>query len=375
MKYIANYDTTNFRDEYRSINLAASNVMEYMSYVFSSIEDVEIISPSRTLANRGFFKSRTIKLKNKISLKLPFTFGVQSKLGRMISIFWTQIWLLWILLFKCKRQELIVVYHSAAIMRILSIAKWLKNLCVILEIREIYSDINANVNKKTEQEYFKIADKYIFATQLLNDRINAQNKPYVIAPGIYQSKVNNSPTKWNDGKIHLVYAGNFRRAKGGAIASILIAKYLTPDYVIHILGSGDENSISEIKNLISIQNSKHKANVIFEGLLVGNEFDDFLQKCDIGLSTQDPSGTFNESSFPSKVLTYLGNGLEVISANISAVSTSPVGRYIHYYSKHEPESIAKAIMGIKELKKSMCVLNTLDDRLHEDIHKLLTDRK
>lgn len=375
MKYIANYDSPKFKDESRSINLAASNVMEYMSNVLSSIEDVEIISPSRTLAKSGLFKSRTVYLKNGISLKLPFTFGVNTKLGRMISILWTQIWLLWILLFKCKRQELIVVYHSAAIMHIVSIAKRLKDLRVILEIREIYSDINANINKKTEQEYFKIANKYIFATELLNDKINLCNKPYIIAPGIYQSKVNNSSTKWNDGKIHLVYAGNFRRAKGGAVASILIAEYLTSDYVIHILGSGDEKSISEIKNLINIQNSKHRANVIFEGLLVGDEFDAFLQKCDIGLSTQDPSGIFNESSFPSKVLTYLGNGLEVISANISAVSTSPVGGYIHFYSKHEPMSIANTIMGIKESKNTMCVLNDLDNKLHEDFHKLLTDKK
>lgn len=373
MKYIANYDTPEFKEEHRSINLAASNVMEYIANVLSTIEKVEIISPSRTLSEKGILKSRKVNISDDISLKLPFTFGVKSKIGRMFSILWIQTWLLWFLLFKCKRHESIVVYHSAAIMHVVKLAKRLKNFHLVLEIREIYSDINDNISKTVERNYFQIADKYIFATQLLNDKINLSDKPYVIAPGIYESKMLKHQNKWNDGKIHLVYAGNFRRAKGGAIASILIAEHLTPEYVIHILGSGDDNSISEIKNLINVQNKKNKGKVAYDGLLYGDEFNAFLHKCDIGLSTQDPSGTFNESSFPSKILTYLGNGLEVVSANIPAVSESPVGKYVYYYSKHEPAVIAETIKGIGTIKNRSDVLNKLNDKLREDLHKLLMD--
>ena len=49
MKYIAFCDTEKFISENRSVAPSASNVVKYMADVFSDIEDVEIISPSRTL--------------------------------------------------------------------------------------------------------------------------------------------------------------------------------------------------------------------------------------------------------------------------------------------------------------------------------------
>ena len=73
----------------------------------------------------------------------------------------------------------------------------------------------------------------------------------------------------------------------------------------------------------------------------------FLQKCHIGLSTQNPEETFNNTSFPSKVLTYLVNGLEVVSANVVPVVQSPIGEYVHYYKHQDSKEIAECIISIE----------------------------
>ena len=48
----------------------------------------------------------------------------------------------------------------------------------------------------------------------------------------------------------------------------------------------------------------------------------FIQKCQIGLCTQNIDAAFNTTSFPSKILSYMSNGLEVVGVNIAAIKNS-----------------------------------------------------
>ena len=166
MKYIANFDIPENSSQQRSINLAAANVMAYIGDVLNEIEPLQIISPTRTLSKKGFYNSKKILLKNGAVLRLPFTIGTSSKLGRLISIFLVQLWLIGILLFGCKRGETIVVYHSISLIPVIKFIQRIKKFNLILEIREIYSDINWNVNKETELQYFDIACGDRFGTSL-----------------------------------------------------------------------------------------------------------------------------------------------------------------------------------------------------------------
>lgn len=369
MKYIASFDIPEYKNEKRSISLAGINVMEYMTEVYKTVNPIEIISPTRTLNQEGKYRGRNITIAHDVTLRLPSTKGRKGKLGRIISLIWTQLWLLSILLFECKKNEEVIVYHSAAFMPVIKLAKKIRKFKLILEVREIYADANPNINKDKEMSYFDLGDKFIFATELLNQKINKQKKPYIIAPGIYR-KYWSDTKKFQDNKIHLVYAGNFNKTKGGAQISISLAEYLSPDYVIHILGAGNDESIDEIQKAICYQNNKGGAEVRFEGELRGSDFITFLQKCDIGLSTQTIEGEFNDTSFPSKILTYLSAGLEVISANIPAVVTSPVGKYVHYYTSNKPGDIASQIQNIRTTLNSDDILSLLNHQLLSDFKKM-----
>lgn len=104
---------------------------------------------------------------------------------------------------------------------------------------------------------------------------------------------------------------------------------------------------------------------------------DFLQTCQIGLSTQNPDAAFNNTSFPSKILSYMSNGLQVVSADIEAVRRAyGISGYIYYYQKQEPSDIANAILNV-DLDNpfdTRAVVQSLDNRFVEQLSLFLRDR-
>lgn len=369
MKYIAFYDDEAHLYEKRSVAPSAANVVRYMAEVMSDCTAVEIISPSRTLLPKGFFKSRKTQITDKITLLQPFTFGVRTAIGRLLSAIQIRLWLFFYLLKNCKRGEKIIAYHSLSTMSVIKAVKKIKKLNVVLEIREIYADVKNKDNAK-EYDFFKLADSFIFPTTLMNEKINKINKPTVIATGIYKPEPRLSK-KIDDGRLHIVYAGNLNPAKGGAFAAIEAGKYLNDKYHLHILGYGSEADINNITNNIS--NQANACTISYDGCLHGEDFNRFLQSCHLGLSTQNPTGAYNDTSFPSKILTYMANGLDVLSIRIPAVEKSPVGDYVFYYDNQAPEEIAKIILSYNPTNSSdkYDLLEKLDHKLREEIFDLL----
>ena len=223
----------------------------------------------------------------------------------------------------------------------------LKKFNVMLEVEEIYQDVKSLGKRNNKREYrdFKDADMYIFPTKLLNDKINLKNKPYAIIHGTYQVEKDRG-VSFNDKKIHVVYAGTFDPHKGGAIAAVGSTEFLSENYHVHIIGFGSDKDTEYIRKVIDNTNKKSKATVTYDGLLSGEEYIQFLQKCQIGLSTQNPEAKFNDTSFPSKILSYMANGLRVVTVRIPAIEASDIGNDVYYYDKQEPEEIAKVIMSI-----------------------------
>ncbi len=370
MKYIAFCDIEKYTNENRSVAPSASNVVKYMADVLSEKGEVEIISPSRTLNKKGFYKGRNNKLADKVTLIQPPSFGAPNSLFKVLAVLYTKLWFFFYLLLHLKKNEDIVVYHSLAYIKTIAFFKKVKNLNVTLEIREIYSDINkvSERVRKQEQGFFKIADKYVFATGILDEIINTDKKPSLIASGIYKPEKVISE-KFNDGKVHVVYAGTLRPEKGGAISAVKMAEYLPKNYHVHILGYGSQENIEMIKSLIADTHRDDSATLSYDGVLSGNEFLSFLQKCNVGVAIQNMEGAFNNTSFPSKVLTYLSNGLDVLSTDIPAVSKSGVGEILYYCSSNDAEEMAKTLLCINvsnPIPKDE-VLTKLDTDLRKDI--------
>lgn len=330
-----------------------------MDYLIESIKkcgyDVEIISfcidddRSKLMSIKRGYKTRI----NGVNTIYFTNYASKLKLIRVIGRFIAWLRIKKYLIDKClDNKSIILVYHSLGLMQLYNfLIKKKKHF--ILEMEEIYADVlGQETKKKKELRVAECADGYVFPTRLLDDAVNTKHKPSAIVHGTYHVEPSRDRYVFNDDVknsskiIHCVYAGTLDPRKGGAIAAAAAAEYLPFNYHIHILGFGGEKEIQEMKELVKDVQSRSRATVSYDGLLTGEDYVCFIQSCDIGLSTQDPSAVFNATSFPSKILSYLANGLRVVSIRIPAIETSDISELLYYYDRQTPEEIARAILSV-----------------------------
>mgnify|MGYP003204234260 FL=1 len=370
--YMAYYNSTN-SSERRNAVLSSVNKMNYICEALENNGyNTEIVSASGT-TEKKFCKSKKVKLTDKTTLKL---FSSLPRLNRIVSVIDRVILKTKLFLYMIKntnKDSIVMVYHSLGYMSLVKRLKKLKGFKLIIEAEEIYGDvIGDEKTSQKEYEFFKIADAFIFPTELLSEKVNTEKKPEAIIYGTYHIE-KELPKLFSDGKIHCVYAGTLDPRKGGAIASAESALFLNENYHIHILGFGNEKEKAETLNTIDSISKKSKAKITYDGLLSGEEYIKFIQSCDIGLSTQNPNGKYNDTSFPSKILSYMANGLRVVSVRIPVVEESGIGKCVYYYDEQTPENIAKAIKSIdfSEEYDSRKTIGVLDKAFICDLKTML----
>lgn len=374
MKKIFYLGYYNLPDSGTNFVLAAVNKMNYICEALENNGyNTEIVSASGAVEKK-FCKSKKVKLTDKTTLKL---FSSLPRLNRIVSVIDRVILKTKLFLYMIKntnKDSTVMAYHSLGYMSLVKRLKKLKGFKLIIEAEEIYGDVIGNEKtSQKEYEFFKIADGFIFPTELLSEKVNTEKKPEVIIYGTYHIE-KEMPKIFSDGKIHCVYAGTFDPRKGGAIASAESAMFLDENYHVHILGFGNEKEKAEMLNTIDSISKKSKAKITYDGLLSGEEYIKFIQSCDIGLSTQNPNGKYNDTSFPSKILSYMANGLRVVSIRIPAIEKSAVGKFMYYYDEQTPENIAKAIKSIdfSEEYDSRKAIGVLDKAFICDLKKMLS---
>ena len=303
--------------------------------------------------------------------------GIFSKIADYVLL---RLQLLYCIIFKIKKDDIVLVYHSLGYMKLIKFLKGLKRFRLILEIQELYGDVlnNKNIRKK-EMRYAGSADAYIFPTKILEQIVNKNRKQFIIAHGAYQVErvrvlEQKDKRSFKPGIIHCVYAGTLDFRKGSWNA-VFAAKFLPDNYCIHIIGFGSNKQIEDIKKHIREVNSVSRANVVYDGRFEGEDYIRFIQQCDIGLCTQGVDEPFNNTSFPSKILSYLGNGLRVVSVRIPAIEESKVKELLYFYDDPSPESIARAILMIKledqyNYREKICFLQK---GLVQELKELLGD--
>lgn len=346
-----------------------------MEYIFNALTEcvgpIEVISACNTSLRSQ--KASKIVLENNTTVKYLPALYRGNIIFKILSVIFFYLYLFFYLIFDVKKGETLIVYHSLRLMWIVRLIKKIKDIKVILEIEEIYGDVtNSQKTIKKEIDFFKVADAYIFPTKLLEEKINIDKKPTVIIHGTYEA----TPVyekQFADDKIHIVYAGTLDVRKGGAVVATAIGEFLNSNYHVHILGFGNEETKKSLLNEIEKVSAKSSCIVTYDGCLSGDDYLKFIQSCDIGLSTQNPDAAFNATSFPSKILSYMSNGLRVVSVRIPVIESSYIGDYVFYYDKQHPEEIAKTIMSIdlKNDYNSRNIIKKLDKEFKIRIKNML----
>lgn len=350
IKYVGYYCTEKNTDAY--ISPAA---VEKMTYIAESLvktgHDVEIISLSgvgRKRFNRRTGKELGTGRKLTYISALPRT----NAIFRRINASWTKIGLFLYLLKAVKRKELILVYHSVLFPDIWRMIQKIKKCTICLEVEEIYQDAQKMSKGLRKREYraFQWADAYIFPTDVLAQKLNASaRKPYLVVHGSYKLQ-EKKESIFKDGLAHVVYAGTFDQKKGGAKIAIEAGKYLGNNVHMHIIGFGSQQETEQIIQMISECSRKAECQITYDGCKMGEDYIRFIQSCDVGLSTQKSENKLNETSFPSKILSYLSNDLNVVTSDLKVVRESAVGDLVLYYSSDNPQQIALVIEKALEME-------------------------
>ncbi len=351
-----------------------------MDYICEAINQagfsVHLVSPSwiSEESNSGWFqKQKTVTVAEGKKVTLCPSFVTKTKITRNIKIVFTLGWLFFWLLKNAKKNEKILVYHVQWLSLPIRWAKKLKGFELVLEVEEIYADVSLihPYFMVLEEKLIASADAYFFSTELLAERIKPANKPHLIIYGVYKNYPKlSSPPK--DGKTHLLYAGIIDSHKGGAFNAIEASAFLPEIYVLHIVGFGEFDKLSK---RVEELNKSNKCKIFLDGTKSGEDYIVYAQSCHIGLSTQKTSGNYQETSFPSKILSYLSLGLEVLSGNVGCVKESKISNLVNYYAEDSPESIAEGILAIKiNPNKKMNALDELHKEFKKNLATILTSR-
>lgn len=378
MFYISYYTTP---DDVRASSPAANAKTLSVSKALAANGIKVTILSTCTVAKsgKGFVKGRRFSVDENVDCKqIPF-FITGFGPFRRIQYILANIYLFLVLVLCTKKNENVIFYHAVERASVVALAQKIRGFRLVLEVEEIY----ANASKlspreiKAEKRDIACAEAFIFPTVLLNDVVNTSGKPYAIIHGTYEAVEEYPQNSFDDDKLHVVYAGTLSRLKGGAYAAAEAALFLDSGYHIHILGFGNDGDIAEINATVKSVSDKTSCTVSYDGCLAGEEYERFMQRCHIGLSTQNPQADFNDTSFPSKIFTYMSNGLQVVSADIPVVRTSAVNDYMNYYSEQTPEGIANSIKAVPATPSfdPRQVIEKLNADFKNDIKTVIQEKK
>lgn len=346
IKYIAYYNTGDNSEERVVFPAASTKISTISNSIGEMGVKVDILSSSNTTSKKSNSPKKVKQISDNIRLILTKGYRRGGKLRNKISGLLFKLSFLLSCVRNIKKGDTVIVYHSLNYIRSIKWLKKYKKIKLILEVEEIYGDVS-NSAESCNKEYalFPLADAYIFSTAMLNQVINTEKKPYVIINGTYDL-AKEVPLEHEDEYIRCVYAGTLDKIQGGAYNAVRAAEFLDERFKICIIGRGSEEEKDLLNQMITEVNASSACRTVYDGEKQGDELLRYLQGCQIGLSTRNTEKEYNDTSFPSKVLTYFSNGLRVVAGRCENIETSHIGDMLYYYDGNDPKDIADAIKSI-----------------------------
>lgn len=355
--YVGAYRTKNIEERKPQGSAAEDAKIAYIISVIKSLgKEVRVVSVLASL-KCGFHGRKVCKvdeLETQVFLEAyDETRPGLSKIGvlqRLMALFFY-------LLVNVKHTDTVLVYNTQLFSIPVRLAKWFKHFKMVLEVEEIfYMDERnpADVKRKPlEDALIHAADAYVTASVLLAQYV-AHHKPYAVVYGGYTIPPQYAE-RLDDNTVHVVYAGGIDSLRRVDRAVKAFA-FLPEQYRFHILGFGAAADIEKLnKDISEINAITGIKKVEYVGCLSGKEYDEFLQRCHIGLNMQAIGASIETAAFPSKISSYMSRGLDVVSGSLESILHSPLAEGITFYQDDSVQSIARAIL--------MCKRHTREEQI------------
>ena len=371
--YLCNYVDSEYMGNLVSFPSAFGKI-EYVTETLKKLGyEVDVVSLARS-AKKRFDKTEKIIDESEKHIYLS-SFSSGGPLLKKVSVVFHWVEILYFLLKNVKREDKVIVYHSLDCRFWIYCYKKIFKKDFILQIEDVYTSVDKNIEhlKKKEWGIFALTDKHICVNDILCEQLNSKHS--VISYGNYM--VPKELVSKKSKGIKLVYAGVIEQKRKAAFVAVESMRFLDEEYELHILGFGEKENIDALKILIDEFNMRYeKHRIFFYGEKRGTEYFEFLQNCDIGLSTHSYHEDDMESAdhtFPSKILTYMSNGLRVVAQELNVLKKSAIAEGMTFYKEPTPEEIAKAIMSVdlNDGYDSREIIKKLDEKFKQNLNELL----
>ena len=225
----------------REKSIAANNKIEY---ILSSIpNDFRVYNLSLAQSKSGAC-NRVIVNEDNIVYHYSPSLSASSKYRfQFIKAYW-----LCFLLFKVRRSDSIIVYHSIFWIKLISVLKRIKKFRLILEINDFYQFYYKGKQrdelKHSEEVFFRIADNYILANPRM--KLSLPSKRSLVNYGAYKV-VEEIDGSSESNIINVLYSGIVERMRNAAFLAIESVLYLPENYKLHMACFGTEEDIKILK--------------------------------------------------------------------------------------------------------------------------------
>ncbi|WP_028518180.1 hypothetical protein [Ruminococcus flavefaciens] len=350
-----------------------------MEYIISAIKkaglSLKVISAIGYQKN-GFFGNKKCIIDKKEEHIYLGNFSSQKRGLSKFGVITRLVVLFFYLLFNAGSNDTVLIYNTPIFSLPIRIAKRIKKFEAIVQIEELFYYEKNNKRsvkfEKAEKKLIKMASKYIVANDIIHKKLCNNGKKGIIAYGPYFVPIKRTD-RFEDGRYHIVYGGGYDYLRRVDLA-VKAMDYLDDSYYLDIFAFGDSKAMCQLKELVDITNKKYKSNrITMHDPLSGDDYTTFLQKCHIGLNLQEAGSDFDEMAFPSKISTYLGCGLNVVSSSLKSIRSSRLDSIITYYDHTDEVSIAEAIRKctIKDYDDIVSIMHDLDKKFVKSLMCLL----
>lgn len=196
-----------------------------------------------------------------------------------------------------------------------------------------------SIMRKIANNLFNMFDGFILLTEQMNKKVNAKNKPYIVAEGHVDSRINS--ISFDDkyekaGKKVIIYAGAVEKLYGikELVEGFILAKL--PNCELWIFGDGDFcEELREIAN-----NSK---SIKYMGICDNQEVVECEQKASLLVNPRPTKPEYTKYSFPSKNMEYMVSGTPVLTTKLSGMPDEYLP-YVYLIKDETAKGIADCII-------------------------------
>jgi len=271
------------------------------------------------------FKSKTKKLNQKFKVKylpglnLPIFKELFNLFLGMIST------LKWVIINRHETNKLILTpFNYVPLSLGISMVSKIYGIKRVNVFTDLSSDI---MNDKRQKDmiwvksvllpyYKKLAywleanfDLYILFTEAMNERVNPNNRPYLVIEGIYSDDLNLiKPTK----EKAIMYAGTLSYEYGIKMFLDAFEEIIDVNIQLWLFGDGD---MREYITELCLRDRR----VIYYGFRSHEEVFEFEKRAILLINTRNPEDDYTRYSFPSKTFEYMVSGTPYLTTRIMGI--------------------------------------------------------